>query len=80
MIIEDLSKYTLYAHADGNSVETVMNSDNEGHGRARDEGYSEVSEVDYWLIRLKQDREERDRKAIEEAILEAKAGLAAEVL
>lgn len=80
MIIKDMTGYTLYVSKDGNSAETVMNGDNEGHNRAWQDGYCSVDEVEYWLAALKQDRAERDRKAIGSALSALKRGHVGEVL
>jgi hypothetical protein len=68
MIVTDMKGYAFYATKDRSRVETVMDGDNDGHGRAWSQGMERINEVEYWLIRLKQDREERDRLAIEAAL------------
>lgn len=68
MIITDMKGYVFYASKDRSRVDTVMDGDNDSHGHARDRGMELIDEVEYWQIRLKQDREERDRQAIEGAL------------
>lgn len=66
-------KYVFYGSSDLTRLDMVMDSDNDGHGQAIRNGLRQISEVDYWLAKCRQERDERERERVEEAIRLANA-------
>jgi len=61
-------KYVFYGSEDLKRLDMVMDGDNEGHWSAREKGLEQISEVDYWLAKCREERDERDRQRVESAI------------
>lgn len=60
--------YVFYGSEDLTRLDYVHRGDNDGHGAARERGLSEISEVDYWLAKCRQERDERERERVEDAL------------
>ncbi len=61
-------KYVFYGSKDLTRLGMVMDSDSDGHWSAREKGLEQISEVDYWLAKCRQERDERERGRVEDAI------------
>lgn len=61
-------RYVFYGSEDLKTLDMVMDGDNDGHHRARENGLNRISEVDYWLARCREERDERERARVEEAV------------
>lgn len=60
--------YVFYGSEDLTRLDMVMDGDNDSHSQARERGLQEISEVDYWLAKCRQERDERERLQVESAL------------
>lgn len=73
MRITDMTGYVFYATQDRTSVDAIMDGDNESHSAAWERGMERIDEVEYWYIKLKEERERQDRERIEYHIRAARS-------
>lgn len=66
--IERLTNHAYFTNADRSVVDAIYEGDLESRAHLLEHDYEEISETDYWLIKLRLAREERDYALIVQAL------------